>query len=67
MDVKHNPEFTSLELYQAYTDYHGMMEITEQLVNTAAKEVCGTEKVVYQGEEIDLSLPFRRVTMIDAG
>ncbi len=66
MDVKHNPEFTSLELYQAYTDYHGMMEITEQLVNTAAKEVCGTEKVVYQGEEIDLSLPFRRVTMIDA-
>lgn len=66
MDVKHNPEFTTIELYQAYTDYHGMMALTESMINNAAKEVCGSETVTYQEEEIDLSLPFRRISMIDA-
>lgn len=66
MSVKHNPEFTSIELYEAYTDYHYMMDITEQLISTVAQEVLGTTKVMYQGEEIDLTPPWNRITMIDA-
>lgn len=66
MDTKHNPEFTLLELYQAFTDYYGMMDITEGMIKYAAKEVCGTLKLNYQGTEIDLEKPFERITMIDA-
>ncbi len=66
MDMKHNPEFTLIELYQAYTDYHGMMDITEGLIRNCAKEVLGTEIVNYQGTEIDLSKPFERITMVEA-
>ena len=65
MDVKHNPEFTTIEMYEAYTDYFGMMDRTEQMIRTCAKAACGTEKVTYQGDEIDFSAPFRRVTMND--
>lgn len=65
MDVKHNPEYTSIEIYEAYTDYEGMMDLTENLIRYAAREACGTEKVMYQGVEIDLS-HFERITMIDA-
>lgn len=66
MDTKHNPEFTLMELYQAYTDYYGMMDITEGIIKHVAKEVAGTLKVEYQGVEIDLEKPFERITMLDA-
>ncbi len=66
MDVKHNPEFTSIELYQAYTDYHGMMDITEEIVTRCAEAACGENKVTYQGEEISFAKPFKRISMIDA-
>ena len=66
MDVKHNPEFTTIEMYEAYTDYFGMMDRTESMVRTCALEACGTDKVTYQGEELDFSVPFQRVTMNDA-
>lgn len=66
MSVKHNPEFTTIELYEAYADYRDMMDHTENIINAAAKAVCDGETVTYQGEEIDLSKPFKRITMIDA-
>lgn len=66
MSVKHNPEFTTIELYEAYADYKDMMDHAESIINAAAKEVCGSEVITYQGEEINLSRPFKRVTMIDA-
>lgn len=66
MSVKHNPEFTMMEVYQAYTDYKGMMELAEGIISTAAQEVLGTMKVVYQGQEIDLTPPWNRMTMVDA-
>ncbi|MCI9177188.1 MAG: lysine--tRNA ligase [Clostridia bacterium] len=66
MDLKHNPEFTTIELYEAYTDLNGMMDLTEELIAKSAQKVAGTTKITYQGEEIDLTPPFRRVTMIDA-
>ena len=66
LDARHNPEFTLMELYQAYTDYHGMMDLAENLYRHTAKAVLGTEKVVYNGREIDFGKPFRRITMIEA-
>ena len=66
MSTKHNPEFTMLELYQAYTDYHGMMELTESMFRQVALDVLGTAVVQNQGQEIDLSKPFARITMVDA-
>lgn len=66
MDIKHNPEFTTIELYEAYTNLEGMMDLTEELVAKCAQKVCGKTKITYQGEEIDLTPPFRRVTMIDS-
>ena len=65
MDTKHNPEFTSIELYQAYTDYKGMMELVEELYPMLARKICGSEKITYQGKEIDLS-HFERLTMVEA-
>ncbi|MGN0165697.1 MAG: lysine--tRNA ligase [Lachnospiraceae bacterium] len=66
LDARHNPEFTLMELYQAYTDYYGMMDLTEDMFRTVAQNVCGTTKIMYQGVEIDLGKPFERITMIDA-
>ena len=66
MDVRHNPEFTMIELYEAYTDYNGMMEIMENLAAYVCEKVNGTTKVTYQGTEIDFKPPWRRITMIDA-
>jgi len=66
LSVRHNPEFTLLELYQAYTDYYGMMDLVEDLFRTVAQKVLGTTTVVYDGVEIDLSKPFERLTMVDA-
>ena len=66
LDTRHNPEFTLMELYQAYTDYHGMMDLTENMFRHIAKEVCGTTTIPYAEVEIDLGKPFERLTMIDA-
>ncbi len=66
LDTRHNPEFTLMELYQAYTDYNGMMDLTENLYRHVAKEVLGTTTIVYNGVEMDLGKPFERITMIDA-
>ena len=66
VDTRHNPEFTLMELYQAYTDYHGMMDLTENLYRHLAQEVLGTTKIVYNGIEMDLGQPFERITMVDA-
>ena len=65
-DARHNPEFTLMELYQAYTDYYGMMDLTENMFRTVAQEVCGTTLVPYAEEMIDLGKPFERITMVDA-
>lgn len=66
LDTRHNPEFTLMELYQAYTDYHGMMDLTENMYRHVAQEVLGTTKIVYNGVEMDLGKPFERITMVDA-
>ncbi len=66
LDTRHNPEFTLMELYQAYTDYHGMMDLTENLYRHVANEVLGTTKIVYNGIEMDLGKPFEKITMVDA-
>ena len=66
LDTRHNPEFTLMELYQAYTDYHGMMDLTENLYRYVAQQVLGTTKIIYNGIEMDLGKPFERITMVDA-
>lgn len=66
MDTSHNPEFTTVEMYQAYTDYIGMMDLIENMYRTIAENVCGTSKIMYQGVEIDLGKPWERLTMIEA-
>ena len=66
LDTRHNPEFTLMELYQAYTDYHGMMDLTENMFRHVAKEVLGTTTITYNGVEMDLGKPFERITMVDA-
>ena len=66
VDTRHNPEFTLMELYQAYTDYNGMMDLTENLYRHVAQEVLGTTKITYNGVEMDLGKPFERITMLDA-
>lgn len=66
LDTRHNPEFTLMELYQAYTDYNGMMDLTENLYRHIAQEVLGTTKITYNGIEMDLGKPFERITMVDA-
>ena len=65
-DTRHNPEFTLMELYQAYTDYHGMMDLTEEMYRYVAQEVLGTTTIVYNGIEMDLGKPFERITMVDS-
>ncbi|MBQ3915196.1 MAG: lysine--tRNA ligase [Ruminococcus sp.] len=66
MDTSHNPEFTSVEMYQAYTDYIGMMDLIENMYRTIAQKVCGTAKITYQGVEIDMESPWERLTMVEA-
>ena len=66
LDTRHNPEFTLMELYQAYTDYNGMMDLTENLYRHVAQDVLGTTKIIYNGVEMDLGKPFERITMVDA-
>ena len=66
MDTRHNPEFTTIELYQAYTDYHGMMDITEDMVIHVCEKVLGGTKVMYQGTEIDFTKGWKRMTMAEA-
>ncbi len=66
ISIKHNPEFTIMELYDAYNDYKGMMDLTEELISTVAADVCGSMKITYQGTEIDLTPPWERITMSDA-
>ena len=66
MDIRHNPEFTTIELYSAYEDYNDMMDITEEIFKKCAEKVCGTTKITYQGKEIDLGTKWKRVTMIDS-
>lgn len=66
MSVKHNPEFTLMEVYEAYNDYRGMMELTESLISTVALETLGTTKIVYQGQEVDLTPPWNRLSMLEA-
>ncbi len=66
LDTRHNPEFTLMELYQAYTDYHGMMDLTENLYRYVAQQVLGTTKTIYNGIEMDLGKPFERITMVEA-
>ena len=66
LDTRHNPEFTLMELYQAFTDYHGMMDLTENLYRFVAQEVLGTTQIVYKGTPMDLGKPFERITMVDA-
>ncbi|MBQ0010162.1 MAG: lysine--tRNA ligase [Ruminococcus sp.] len=66
LDTRHNPEFTLMELYQAYTDYHGMMDLTENMFRYVANEVLGTTKITYNGVEMNLGKPFERITMVDA-
>lgn len=66
MSIKHNPEFTMMEVYEAYNDYKGMMELTENLISTVAMETLGTTKIMYQGQEIDLTPPWNRLSMIEA-
>ncbi|MCR5353504.1 MAG: lysine--tRNA ligase [Clostridiales bacterium] len=66
MDVKHNPEFTSIEMYEAYTDYHGMMDLVEELYTMLTKKVCGKEVITYQGTEINMASPWKRLTMAES-
>ena len=66
MDIRHNPEFTSIELYSAFEDYNDMMDITEEIFRRCAEKVCGTTKITYQGTEVDLGTKWKRITMIDS-